>query len=74
MLPPLAVTNALSALPAIEYRKALYRVIRPRFLAPVPPNPVPAPHSGIGARLHGARYTPKKSFDTIYLAEDPLTA
>jgi RES domain-containing protein len=74
MLPPLALPAALAAIPAVEYRKVLYRTIRPQFLAPVPPNPLPTPLSGIGARLHGARYTPKGVFDTIYLAEDPMTA
>lgn len=67
MLAPVALRAALAAIPTVEYRKALHRVIRPPFLAPTP-------LSGIGARLHGARFTPKGSFDTIYLAEDPLTA
>lgn len=32
------------------------------------------PLSGIGAKWNGARYTPKGSFQTLYLAEDPITA
>jgi RES domain-containing protein len=67
MLTPIALPAALAALPAVEYRRTLYRTVRPVFLTPTP-------LAGIGARLHGARYTPKGSFDTIYLAEDPHTA
>lgn len=73
MLPVAQLPAALAALPAVEYRKVLYRVIRPRFLPPAVPAPG-TPLTGIGAKLTGARFTPKGSFDTIYLAEDPLTA
>lgn len=68
MLPPLALRAAFTTLPVVEYRKTLFRTIRPIFLGGG------TPLSGIGARLHGARFTPKGTFDTIYLAEDPLTA
>lgn len=68
MLPALALRAALAALPPVEYRRVLFRTIRPAFLGGG------TPLSGIGAKLHGARFTPKGSFDTIYLAEDPLTA
>lgn len=74
MLAAAALPAALAAIPAVEYRKVLYRTIRPQFLAALPPNPLPTPLSGIGASLRGARYTPKGTFDTIYLAEDAHTA
>ncbi|MBX9624321.1 MAG: RES family NAD+ phosphorylase [Gemmataceae bacterium] len=65
---PAALRAALASLPPrAEYRRLLYRTIRPGFLAPTP-------LAGIGARLYGSRFSPKGSFDTIYLAEDPLTA
>jgi RES domain-containing protein len=70
MLPPIALRAALAALPAVEYRRTLYRTVRPMFLTPTP-------LSGVGAKLRGARFTPKDptaGFDTIYLAEDPHTA
>ena len=63
---PAALRAALAALPAAEYRRTLYRTVRPVYLTPTP-------LSGIGARLRGGRFTPKGGFDTIYLAEDPLT-
>jgi RES domain-containing protein len=67
MLPPIALQAALAALPAVEYRRTLYRTIRPVFLKPTP-------LSGVGAKIRGARFTPKGGFNTIYLAEDPHTA
>ena len=29
---------------------------------------------GMGSKLHGARYTPKNSYETAYVARDPVTA
>ncbi|MBX9582049.1 MAG: RES family NAD+ phosphorylase [Gemmataceae bacterium] len=68
MLRPAALRVALARVPAAEYRRTLYRTIRPAFLVSR------TPLSGVGARLRGGRFTPKGGFDTIYLAEDPLTA
>lgn len=34
----------------------------------------PQPLWGMGSRVNGGRFTPKDSFETIYLAEDPITA
>ena len=69
MFAPVALRAALLALPAHKYRRTLYRVVRPKFLAP--PN---RPLSGIGAKTLGARFTPKGSFEAIYFGEDPHTA
>jgi RES domain-containing protein len=67
MHPPLTLQADFAALPLAEYRRTLYRTIRPGFLSPTP-------LSGVGATIRGARFTPKGGFNTIYLAEDPLTA
>jgi RES domain-containing protein len=67
MLSPVALHAAFAALPLVEYRRTLYRTIRPGFLSPTP-------LSGVGATIRGARFTPKGGFNTIYLAEDPMTA
>jgi hypothetical protein len=34
----------------------------------------PQPLWGIGSKRFGGRFTPRNSFETIYLAEDPVTA
>jgi len=67
MLTPIALRAAFGALPTAEYRRTLYRTIRPAFLRPTP-------LSGVGATIRGARFTPKGGFNTIYLAEDAHTA
>jgi RES domain-containing protein len=36
--------------------------------------PAPGPLYGGGAKTNGARFTPKGSFDCVYLAQDPITA
>jgi RES domain-containing protein len=38
------------------------------------PSVPPQPLWGMGSKLYGGRYTPKNSFETIYLAEDMVTA
>jgi RES domain-containing protein len=68
MLPAAQIPAILASLPAAEFRGNLYRAIFPRYLA------TPTPISGIGAKLYGARFTPVGSYETIYFAEDPLTA
>jgi RES domain-containing protein len=34
----------------------------------------PKPLWGLGSKMYGGRFTPKGAFETIYLAEDPITA
>ena len=68
MLPAAQIRRVLASLPAVDYRGNVYRAILPKYLA------TPTPISGIGAKIRRARYTPIGSFETIYFAEDPLTA
>src|SRR5262245_58054141 len=68
MLPAAQIPAVLAAIPPVEYRQNLFRSILPAYLSG------PTPITGIGAKLRGARYTPIGSFETIYFAEDPLTA
>lgn len=51
---------------AVEYRHLLY--------APPGQTGPPQPLWGGAARIAGARFTPQGSFDSIYLAHDPITA
>ena len=60
---------ALAGLPPVEYRQNQCRLTPPKYLSS-PYDPL----TGVGARMRGARYTPPGAFDTLYLAEDPLTA
>lgn len=43
-------------------------------IAGQPPHRGPQPLWGMGSKNDGARFTPKGRFETIYLAEDPVTA
>ena len=66
MHPPIALQAAFRSLPTLKYRHTLYRTILPRFSS--------TPLSGAGAMLRGSRFTPRGSFEALYLAEDPQTA
>jgi RES domain-containing protein len=66
MLPVAQLGRMFARLPPVEYRKNLFRTVRLKFLG--------TPLSGIGAVKTGARFTPVGGPETIYLAEDPLTA
>lgn len=66
MLPPLALRAAFRALPPVEYRRNLFRAVRQKYIA--------TPLSGIGATITGARFTPVGGPETLYVAEEPLTA
>jgi RES domain-containing protein len=66
MLPVAQLHVAFGALPPVEYRRNLFRIVRQRFLG--------TPLSTIGASKFGARFTPVGGPDMLYLAEDPLTA
>jgi RES domain-containing protein len=52
------------------------RAIGHRYLLGPPPGQTgpPQPLWGGAARIAGARFTPQSSFDSIYLAHDPITA
>lgn len=70
-----------------DLRKALRRVnaqpahgfysrfVEFRHLSEAPRFPAgPKPLWSLGSKLYGGRFTPKGSFETVYLAEDPVTA
>lgn len=52
------------------------RFVEFRRLSTTGPHPAPGPKPlwGLGSRLYGGRFTPKGTFEAIYLAEDPVTA
>lgn len=54
-------------------RCVAYRHLVPRPLGALPVGG-PQPLWGMGSRNSGGRFTPKGSFETVYLAEDPITA
>jgi len=65
---------ALGSIPAVAIDGPWLRAVDARLLLPgpsgSPEGSTPRPLWGGGARVHGARYTPKGSFDTLYLASD----
>jgi RES domain-containing protein len=66
--------SALGSIPAVAIEGPWLRAVDARLLLPgrsaSPEGSTSGPLWGGGARLHGARYTPKGSFDTLYLASD----
>jgi len=78
MLPEGALKAAIAGLPTRPQTGAHSRFVSYQFLVPVragvPPATGPKPLWGIGSIRVGGRFTPKGSFETIYLAEDPITA
>lgn len=78
MLPDAELRRALAAAPLIEVAGPWVRAIDARLLTEPPPGAPagspPQPLWGGGARMHGGRFTPKGSFDTLYLTSDLLTA
>ena len=68
---------ALASLPSVAIDGPWVRAIDARLLQGAPPGERegtrPQPLWGGGARLHGGRFTPRGSFDTVYLASDLAT-
>lgn len=66
--------EALGSIPAVTIDGPWLRAVDARLLlsgpSGSPDGSTPRPLWGGGARRHGARYTPKGSFDTLYLASD----
>jgi RES domain-containing protein len=64
--------SALASVPSIAIHGPWVRAIDARLLREAPPgeprDSPPQPLWGGGARKHGGRFTPKESFDTLYLA------
>lgn len=69
--------GALAAVQLIDAKGPWVRAIDARHLTAAPPGAPkgspPQPLWGGGARIHGGRFTPKGSFDTLYLASDLAT-
>lgn len=78
MLPRAALVEALQAFPLISLGGRWTRVVGYHLLQGPPPGSAPdsspQPLWPGGPALSGARFTPKDSFGTIYLATDPITA
>ncbi len=76
MLPPAQLAAALASVDLISAHGPWSRVVGYRHLLSPPPGMIgpPRPLWGGAARIIGARFTPKGSFDSIYLAGDPITA
>ena len=76
MLPPAQIADALSTIKLVAARGPWSRAVGYRFLLNPPPGMTGPlqPLWGGSARIAGARFTPKGSFDSIYLAYDPITA
>lgn len=78
MLADAELRRAIQTVPLVERAGPWVRAIDARYLTAAPPGAPPGsppqPLWGGGARLHGGRFTPKGSFDTLYLASDLVTA
>ena len=75
----LAEPDLIRALKRIKAQPAhgfYSRFVEFRHLSAAGPRPVPGPKPlwGLGGMLYGGRFTPKGAFETVYLAEDPVTA
>jgi hypothetical protein len=75
---PARLKKALAALPRITIHGLWSRAIGFDLLKGPPPGaPAGSPPQPLwpgGSALHGARFTPKGGFNSLYLADDPVTA
>jgi len=76
MLPRLQLAVALANVKLTVAHGPWSRAIRYRSMLGPPPGLTgpPRPLWGGAARTAGARFTPQGGFDSIYLANDPITA
>lgn len=78
MLDALALANALAIVPLISLSGVWHRAIDQEYLTGPPPGfPAGSPPQPLwagGAKANGGRFTPKGSFDTLYICSDPTTA
>lgn len=78
MLSADALREVVARLPLISADGPWSRAVGSHVLFSPPPGAAPLsppqPLWGGGAALHGARFTPKGSFPSLYLASDPVTA
>jgi len=76
MLPPAALAAALGTIKLASAHGPWSRAVGYRYLLNPPPGLTgpPQPLWGGAAKVVGARFTPRGSFESIYLAHDPITA
>ncbi len=76
MLPARQLAAALGKVQLTSAHGPWSRAVSYRYLRSPPPGHTgpPQPLWGGAAKLVGARFTPKGSFDSLYLAHDPVTA
>jgi len=78
MLDPVALAKALATVPLVSLGGTWHRAIDQEYLTKPPPGfPAGGPPQPLwpgGAKRNGGRFTPKGSFDTLYLCSDPTTA
>ena len=70
MLPSPELPAALVKLRLVTIHGPWWRTVAFRYLLAKPAQPLYA----AGSKMSGARFTPKGSFDSLYLAGDPVTA
>ena len=70
MLPSPKLSRALGKVPLVNAHGPWTRSIGFQHLAGLKPQPL----WGGASKVNGARFTPRGSFDSIYLANDPITA
>ncbi|HEY6272436.1 MAG TPA: RES family NAD+ phosphorylase [Terriglobales bacterium] len=77
MLPERQLGAALRKIAPVPIRGPFSRAVALHNLFPKPapaPRRKPQPLWGMGSKRFGGRYTPKNSFETIYVAKDKVTA
>jgi len=70
MLSPVRLNAALSKIGLVSIHGPWWRIVAFRYLIRKPPEPLYA----AGSKVDGARFTPRGGFDSLYLAEDQVTA
>ena len=77
MLPEKQLAAAVRKLAGVPMQGPFSRAVNLFHVFPKPDARVsakPKPLWGMGSKLRGARYTPKNSFETVYVSCDPVTA
>ena len=77
MLPERKLRAALRKIAPVPIVGPFSRAVALHYLIPKPapvPRVKPQPLWGIGSKRFGGRYTPKNSFETVYVAKDMVTA
>ncbi len=76
MLPPIQLAAELAKIGLVSVHGPWSRAVGFRHLLGPPPGFVGAPQPlwGGSSKIAGARFTPKGGFDSLYLADDPITA